>query len=89
MKAPATPKLSPTQQEFLRNVPPMYAGRFEKAFLGEGSPRQAIRTKCLECSGFQRIEAAACTVKLCPLWAFNSWRGESAEPGDQAEESQL
>ena len=31
---------------------------------------QAIRAKCLDCSGFQPIEVKLCPVVNCPLWVY-------------------
>lgn len=31
---------------------------------------QAIRKKCLECSGNSRIEVKNCTIKTCPLYKY-------------------
>jgi len=44
---------------------------------------RAIRAHCLECSGGERAEVAACEVRDCKLWAFRLGRpiGEgSAKP---------
>jgi len=39
-----------------------------KACAGQLSPRQAIKAKCLECSGYVWGEVADCLVLACPLW---------------------
>lgn len=38
------------------------------------SPVKAIRAKCLDCCGGQRLEVKECPVKDCPLWAFRFGR---------------
>jgi len=34
------------------------------------TPEQAIKAKCLECSGGQKIEVEFCPVLDCPLWPY-------------------
>lgn len=63
--------------EYLETVPAMSRAAIARALAGELSPRQAIKAKCLECCGFDRAEAAACTVWRCPLHAYNPWRPEN------------
>lgn len=36
------------------------------------SPMQAIRRKCLDCSGQQMTEVKLCVVLACPLWPFRA-----------------
>lgn len=36
------------------------------------TPLQAIRDKCLDCSGDQPKEIRACPVRSCALWPFRS-----------------
>ncbi len=36
------------------------------------SPMQAIRRKCLDCSGQQMMEVKLCVVVACPLWPFRA-----------------
>ena len=38
------------------------------------SPMQAIRGKCLDCSGQQMTEIKLCVVVSCPLWPFRAGR---------------
>lgn len=34
-------------------------------------PLQAIRAKCLECSGGIKAEVYKCPIQDCPLWIFH------------------
>ncbi len=36
------------------------------------SPTQAIRRKCLDCSGHQHVEVKLCETVTCPLWPFRA-----------------
>ncbi|WP_324742074.1 hypothetical protein U8326_02210 [Tsuneonella sp. CC-YZS046] len=36
------------------------------------SPMQAIREKCLDCTGYQPSEVARCESVICPLWPFRA-----------------
>lgn len=48
-----------------------YKKYMEKIQEGERvTPLQAIRLKCLDCSGFQPGEIKECTVKDCPLYLY-------------------
>ena len=38
------------------------------------SPMQAIRRKCLDCSGGQIVEVKLCEAIACPLWPFRAGR---------------
>jgi hypothetical protein len=38
------------------------------------SPMQAIRRKCLDCSGGQIVEVRLCETVTCSLWAFRAGR---------------
>jgi hypothetical protein len=38
------------------------------------SPMQAIRRKCLDCSGGQVVEIKLCEAVTCPLWPFRAGR---------------
>ena len=66
---------SPTQQlkvdKYLLATPVSSRGILSKAFAEEGSPRQAIKAKCLDCCSFDRSEITHCTVVTCPL---HPWR---------------
>ena len=63
---------------YLASVPSSARQMMARALSGKSkSPRDAIRTKCLECSGFARDEAAACKVWRCPLFRLNPYREAS------------
>lgn len=47
-----------------------------RAALGEGSPRQAIKAFCLECTGWDRAEVTRCTAKACPLFEFRPFAND-------------
>ena len=38
------------------------------------SPMQAIRRRCLDCSGHQLAEVKLCEAVTCPLWPFRAGR---------------
>lgn len=41
----------------------------------EGALLDAIRRKCLDCSGNMRREAQTCKLKECPLWPYRPFQG--------------
>jgi hypothetical protein len=65
-------------------VPPLYRAGYLRALEGKVSPRQAIKSKCLDCCAWQREEVRLCTVRGCPLWPLRPFqvprrRGSPAE----------
>jgi hypothetical protein len=75
-------ELTKRQKDFVAIVPDKARTLIARALVGGVSPRQCIKAKCLDCCHFDRAEAAACTVTLCPLWAVNPDR-LSAKNGDE------
>lgn len=66
---------SEEQAEFLASSVPASARKLvARAFTGSLSPRQAIKAKCLDCSGYQRAEVTHCTVILCPLHRYRPYQ---------------
>ena len=45
-----------------------------KAGHAQMSPMQAIRRRCLDCSGQQIAEVKLCEAVTCPLWPFRAGR---------------
>lgn len=56
----------------------MFRPVMEKAYSGDASPRNAIKAKCLECTGFDREVIRSCTGYSCPLWAYRPYQIEGA-----------
>lgn len=59
-------------------LPPKFKGLVDRFLNGKAGPADAIRAKCLECSGGSSSEAARCEVD-CPLLAFNPYRMAAAK----------
>jgi len=53
-----------------KDVPTRYRMGYLRAACGLASPRQAIKSQCLECVGWVRREVALCTAPACPLYAY-------------------
>lgn len=75
MSAPAD-----RRAEYLATLPKLSRGIVSAALDGAGSPRQAIKAKCLTCTNFDRAEVENCTVITCPLHAFRPYTGEPIRP---------
>lgn len=52
------------------------------------SPMQAIRRKCLDCSGEQLAEVKLCEAVTCPLWPFRAGRHPYTRRGLQQADSE-
>jgi hypothetical protein len=46
------------------------------------TPVQAIRAKCIDCSGGQRAEVRLCPIAECPLYPFRMGRNPNRKPRD-------
>lgn len=56
----------------LKFAPEKVAESLEKqAKIADKSMRAAIKIKCIECSGWSRVEAKACRIKSCALFPWN------------------
>ena len=47
---------------------------YMKAVTGTASPRQAIRSHCLECVCWDRQAIRECTGWACPLWSYRPFQ---------------
>lgn len=78
MSAPADRRAA-----YLATVQVKSQGVIAAALNGTGSPRKAIKAKCLTCTNFSREEIEHCTVIICPLHAFRPYTGERIRPARQ------
>lgn len=60
----------------IANVPDKFKGMMQKCLDGKGGRKNAIKTKCYECCGWEDVQerVESCTVKSCPLWSFRPKR---------------
>lgn len=58
----------------------LYRSLYDKAVAGTASPRQAIKSFCLECMGWQRMEVARCTTAECSLHRLRPYQQEISAP---------
>lgn len=71
--------LTPRQVSRIGSRPQSQQNLLKRCFLGKASPRQAIKMMCLECCGNDRLMAADCADRCCPLWAYQRGGRYSAE----------
>lgn len=71
------------QAKVIESIGPKYRAGVQKAYDGAGSPRNAIKSKCLECFGFEGgLDAIrACTSEACPLFMFRPGSGKPIRSG--------
>ena len=50
------------------------------------TPIKAIRAKCIECSGGNRVEADRCQIKDCSLYAYRHGKSPNRKPRVLTEE---
>jgi hypothetical protein len=65
-----TPAIETSRAQYLSAVPVKYRGIAERAISGSGSRSNAIKAKCLDCTGYVRAEVEHCRVVTCPLYEF-------------------
>ena len=58
------------QQIYLATIPDSSRGIVAKALRREGGRANAIRAKCLTCTGCERRKIENCTDVTCSLWAY-------------------
>jgi hypothetical protein len=66
--------MTKAQQAYVDQAPTSCRNTLSKALQGQGSPRNAIKAKCLTCSGYDRAEVSECRVVLCPIWSFRPYQ---------------
>jgi hypothetical protein len=67
------------REAHVQRAPVSLQGGLRRALAGEGSPRQIIKAKCLDCCNWERVEVANCTVVTCPLWRLRPYQKGAAE----------
>jgi len=55
-------------------MPRKYRKSFTRAVDGLASPRDAIKSFCLECVGWESEEVRRCTAMACPLWPYRPYQ---------------
>ena len=58
---------------------PRYKRIIERALNGEGSPRAAIKARCLQCVGELREEIRRCTAPHCALYEFRPYQNDTED----------
>ncbi len=56
------------------DMPEIYRKNYLAAISGKASPRNAIKSFCLECMGWQRNEVSRCSTIDCPLNLYRPFR---------------
>ncbi len=69
-------RLSEKQKQYAESVPTRHKAKVEKSLLGELTPGQSIKLKCIECCGFEDVEnrIKSCTAWKCPLINFRPYK---------------
>jgi hypothetical protein len=64
------------------DTPKKYQQAYMKSVSGDASPREAIKSFCLECMGWMRTEVTKCDTVACPLNYYRPYQEKSdAESG--------
>ena len=60
------------------DIPKLYRSTYDKAKTGK-SRAAAIKAKCLDCCGYQKVEVRRCPAKECPLWPYRPYQQRSTK----------
>ena len=61
-------------QKYMSLIPKKYHWNMYEIYTGKNSMKLAIKTKCLDCSSYQREEVKCCQVFTCPLHNFRPYK---------------
>jgi hypothetical protein len=61
------------QKNWMSNIPKSYRGNYKKA-MDTNSKAAAIKSKCLDCTNWQRKEIEFCPANTCPLHPHRPYR---------------
>lgn len=53
----------------------------KRVWSGHGSPRNAVKFMCLECTGESVDAIATCADRFCPLWMFRPFQPKQQTKG--------
>lgn len=73
-------RLNPTRRSIVEQRLSQMPKHCRKTYLraiGGRSPKSAIKSFCLECTGWQRAEVIHCTSLACPLWPYRPFYREN------------
>lgn len=69
--------------DFIKEVPIISQKLFSKVLRGKSSPREAIKAKCIECNGHEKVRRRIreCEIKTCALWHFRPYQKGQCKHG--------
>ena len=67
--------MTKAQQAAVDRAPVSCRALMSRVYIGNASPRQAIKAKCQECMGYTDVAEAIreCTSPTCPLFAYRPY----------------
>lgn len=67
-------KIVQKRAQRLEQCPPSARGALARCWDKKASPRQAIKTFCQECCGYDRQAIAECASQTCPLFEYRPYQ---------------
>jgi hypothetical protein len=75
-------------RQWRRNIPPLhnesYRRLYDKAVSGK-SRSAGVKSKCLECMGWQSSEVKNCSIVACPLHPYRPYQSREEKQGKKSE----
>ena len=76
------------RETYINEAPLLYRPMLRRAFDGTARKSDAIKAKCLACTGFVRADVAACTSELCELHAYRPYQARRPREAKTVERTQ-
>jgi hypothetical protein len=67
-------KICAARAKRMNYVPPASRRLIAACWAKKAPPRQAIKSFCQECVGYDRSAVTECTAYACPLWNFRPYQ---------------
>lgn len=69
-------RLSESQDDYIKHCKERFRDAYRRMFLSGGTPKNAIKLKCIDCVGQEDISARVkhCEIRICPLWRFRPYQ---------------
>lgn len=78
------PKLTEAQLARIDDTSPLYKPIMRRVYLGEASPRGAIKAFCLQCMGGVRADITNCDATHCSLHFYRPYQKRVDNEDDQS-----
>jgi hypothetical protein len=72
----------PSREQRLKQMPVSLRKTYEKSFTSKAA---AIKSFCIECTGYERKSVRECTDTGCPLWPHRPYQKKDEDDVEETE----